>query len=124
MTRRSYSMSLISGERRYVLLHLYDLRLRTRQTQDVACLAGITRSASSQPASRTVLSRKTTFLQSCAFVQERLQPFFPHMAACIVCSYLPALRLSWPTVTLVPGIGLVGVKNAFEKLKRSMLEAP
>src|SRR3569623_3290398 len=78
------------------------LRFKTsrRQTRDVVCLAGITRSASSQPAGRTVLSKKTTFLQRCAIAQERLQPWFPHMAACIVCSYLPALRLSWPTVTL------------------------
>src|SRR3569833_3140905 len=63
-------------------------------------LAGIIRSANSQPASRTVLSRKTTFFTEQAPPSENacnhgFRTWLPY--ECVVI--LPALRLSWPIVT-------------------------
>lgn len=92
-------------ERLRALLEAASPRFKTRLSTDwnkTRNLAGIIRSANSQPASRTVLSRKTTFLQRSAFVQVLLlhhgfRTWLP--LVCVVI--LPALRLSWPTVTVV-----------------------
>src|SRR3569623_1493287 len=62
-------------------------------------LAGIIRSANSQPASRTVLSRKTVTEQappSENACNHGFRTWLPYV--CLVI--LPALRLSWLTVTL------------------------
>lgn len=78
-------------ERLRALLEAASPRFKTRLSTDwnkTRNLAGIIRSANSQPAGRTVLGRKTTFLQSKRLrPRSPVAPWFPHMAAVSVCSY-------------------------------------